>query len=133
ANRGMNRLNAADIESVTVLKDASAAIYGAQAANGVILITTKRGLEGKPQITVNFNQGWNMPTVLPEMADAATYAQMINEINYYDGNPLKYKEEEIQRYKDGSDMWRYPNTDWYAETMKSAATQQYANLDVRGG
>src|SRR5690606_16937717 len=73
ANRDMNRLNSADIESVTVLKDASAAIYGAQAANGVILITTKRGLDGKPKITVNLNQGWSMPTILPEMADAATY------------------------------------------------------------
>lgn len=133
ANRDMNRLNSSDIESVTVLKDASAAIYGAQAANGVILITTKRGTTGKPKITVNLNQGWSMPTVLPEMADAATYAQMINEINYYDGNPIKYSQEEIQKYKDGSDPWRYPNTDWYAETMKSSASQQYANVDVRGG
>ena len=132
-NRDMNRLNAADIESVTVLKDASAAIYGAQAANGVILITTKRGVEGKPRITVNLNQGWNSPTVLPEMADAATYAQMINEINYYDGNPPKYTDEEIQKYRDGSDPWRYPNTDWYGETMKSSSLQQYANVDIRGG
>ncbi|SFT00065.1 TonB-linked outer membrane protein, SusC/RagA family [Porphyromonadaceae bacterium NLAE-zl-C104] len=133
ANRDMNRLNAADIESVTVLKDASAAIYGAQAANGVILITTKRGLDGKPRITVNLNQGWSMPTVLPEMADAATYAQMVNEINYYDGNPPRYSDDDIQKYKDGSDPWRYPNTDWYAETMKSSALQQYANVELRGG
>ncbi len=133
ANRDMNRLNAADIESVTVLKDASAAIYGAQAANGVILITTKRGLEGKPGITVNLNQGWSMPTVLPEMADAATYAQMINEINYYDGNPPRYSDDDIQKYRDGSDPWRYPNTDWYAETMKSSALQRYANIELRGG
>ncbi len=133
ANRDMNRLNAADIESVTVLKDASAAIYGAQAANGVILITTKRGLDGKPRITVNLNQGWSMPTVLPEMADAATYAQMVNEINYYDGNPPRYSDDDIQKYRDGSDPWRYPNTDWYAETMKSSALQQYANVELRGG
>lgn len=133
ANRDMTRLNSADIESVTVLKDASAAIYGAQAANGVILITTKRGLTGKPKITVNLNQGWSMPTILPEMADAATYAEMINEINYYDGNPLKYSQEDIQKYRDGSDPWRYPNTDWYEETMKSSAMQQYANVELRGG
>jgi TonB-linked SusC/RagA family outer membrane protein len=133
SNRDMSRLNSADIESVTVLKDASAAIYGAQAANGVILITTKRGLEGKPKITINLNQGWNMPTVLPKMADAATYAEMINEINYYDGNPAKYTDEDIQKYRDGSDPWRYPNTDWYSETMNNSAIQQYANVDLRGG
>ena len=133
ANRDLNRLNSADIESVTVLKDASAAIYGAQAANGVILITTKRGLDGKPKITVNLNQGWSMPTVLPQMADAATYAQMINEINYYDGNPPKYSSDEIQKYRDGSDPWRYPSTNWYDETMKSSAMQQYANVELRGG
>lgn len=60
ANRGLDRLNPTDIESITVLKDASAAIYGAQAANGVILITTKRGNEGAPQVTAEFNQGWAM-------------------------------------------------------------------------
>jgi TonB-dependent starch-binding outer membrane protein SusC len=133
ANRDMNRINPADIESITVLKDASAAIYGAQAANGVILITTKRGVEGKPQITVNVNQGWSQPTVLPEMADAATYAQMINEINSYDGNPPKFSAEQIQKYSDGSDPLHYPNTDWYAATMKNAAVQNYANFELRGG
>lgn len=133
ANRNMNRISSADIETITVLKDASAAIYGAQAANGVILITTKRGIEGKPRITINVNQGWTMPTVLPKMADAATYAQMINEINTYDGNPPKYSAEEIQKYKDGSDPWKYPNTDWYGETMKRASSQSFANFDLRGG
>ena len=133
ANRSMDRISSSDIESITVLKDASAAIYGAQAANGVILITTKRGVEGKPRITVNVNQGWSMPTVLPTMADAATYAEMINEINYYDGLPPKYSAEEIQKYRDGSDPWNYPNTDWYGETMKKSSSQNFANLDLRGG
>jgi len=133
ANRDMNRLNSSDIESITVLKDASAAIYGAQAANGVILITTKRGEVGKPQITVNVNQGWSMPTILPKMADASTYAQMINEINYYDGVPAKFSPEEIQKYADGSDPWGYPNTDWYGATMNSAASQNYANFEIKGG
>src|SRR5690606_4984644 len=85
ANRSLERLNAADIESVTVLKDASAAIYGAQAANGVILVTTKRGSTGKPQLTVTYNEGFSMPTVIPDVVDAATYAQMLNEISQYAG------------------------------------------------
>lgn len=133
ANRDMNRINPADIEDITVLKDASAAIYGAQAANGVILITTKRGVEGKPQITVNLNQGWSTPTVLPEMADAATYAEMINEVNSYDNLPAKFSAEDIQKYRDGSDPLRYPNTDWWSAAMKNVASQNYANFELRGG
>src|SRR5690606_16231068 len=58
---GFNRLNPNDIENISVLKDASAAIYGSRAANGVILITTKRGQSGKPQLTYSFNQGWAQP------------------------------------------------------------------------
>jgi TonB-dependent SusC/RagA subfamily outer membrane receptor len=85
-NRNLERLDPAMIESFTVLKDASAAIYGTQAANGVILITTKRGRIGKPTITLDMNVGAQQPTVIPEMADAATYATMLNEISYYN-NP----------------------------------------------
>src|SRR5690606_5168427 len=80
---GLERLNPNDIESVSVLKDASAAIYGSRAANGVILITTKSGKQGKPQISYSFNQGFSSPTRLPDMADAGTYAEIRNEIAYY--------------------------------------------------
>lgn len=133
ANRSMERLNPADIESITVLKDASAAIYGAQAANGVILITTKRGALGKPQITVSFNEGWSMPTIITEMTDAATFAQQTNEIFSYRGMQPRYTDEEIQKFKDGSDPWRYPNTDWYRETFKTSAQQRYGNIALQGG
>lgn len=133
ANRDMSRLKSADIESITVLKDASAAIYGAQAANGVILVTTKRGSEGNLQVNVNLNQGWSAPTVLPEMADAASYAQMINEIKYYAGQPARYTPEEIQKFKDGSDPLLYPNTDWFAETVKPLSPQYFADISLSGG
>ena len=65
---GIDRLNPADIESISVLKDASAAIYGSRAANGVILVTTKRGKTGKPELSYSFNQGFGQPTVIPKMA-----------------------------------------------------------------
>lgn len=133
ANRSMTGLNSADIENITVLKDASAAIYGAQAANGVILITTKRGVAGKPEITVSLNQGWSTPTVLPKEADAATWAQLVNEIDSYRNRPLTFSQEEIQHYKTGDDPWLYPNTDWFAEVYKKVSRQNNANFLLTGG
>ncbi|WP_262250039.1 SusC/RagA family TonB-linked outer membrane protein [Parapedobacter soli] len=135
AGRSLERLDPATIESVSVLKDASAAIYGAQAANGVILVTTKRGITGKPTVNLSLNQGWNTPTVLPKMADAPLYAQLQNEIaaTYRPNSPLPYSEEDIQKYRDGSDPWKYPNTDWFKETIKEFSPQRHGNLSVSGG
>ncbi|HSJ67846.1 MAG TPA: TonB-dependent receptor plug domain-containing protein, partial [Anditalea sp.] len=81
---GIDRLNPNDIESISVLKDASAAIYGARAANGVILVTTKRGKTGKPQLSYQFNQGFAQPTVIPRLANAAQYGGMLNDLNVYE-------------------------------------------------
>ena len=131
--RSLDRIDPSTIESISILKDASAAIYGAQAANGVILITTKRGKTGKPTITASFNQGWGRPTRLPEMADAATYATMLNEINEYAGRAPKYTSEEIKKYQDGSDPWAYPNTDWFKEVLRPWSAQNYANVSLNGG
>lgn len=134
---GLERLNPNDIESISVLKDASAAIYGSRAANGVILVTTKRGKTGKPVINASFNQGFSSPTRLPKMADAATYAAIANEIAYYNnkagGMNQQYTAEEIGRFADGSDPLNYPNTDWTKEALKKAALQNQANVSVAGG
>ncbi|MGN6618378.1 MAG: SusC/RagA family TonB-linked outer membrane protein [Ilyomonas sp.] len=132
-NRGLDRIDPANIESITVLKDASAAIYGSEAANGVILVTTKRGKAGKPQIQIDLRQGWNQPTVLPKMADAASYAEMINDIKMYQNQPAKYTEEDIQKYRDGSDPWGHPNTDWFKTVIKPWSPQSYANIALSGG
>ena len=135
ANRsgGLDRLNPADIESITILKDGSAAIYGAQAANGVILVTTKRGKEGKPQIGFNYNVGFNRPTRLPEVTDAATYATMLNEIDEYRGNAPRYSQDDLAKYRSGSDPWTHPNTDWYDAVIKPVAPQDMGTLTVSGG
>jgi TonB-linked SusC/RagA family outer membrane protein len=134
---GLERLDPNDIESVSVLKDASAAIYGNRAANGVILVTTKKGKSGKPSISYSFNQGFSSPTRLPDMADAATYAQIMNEINY-DSNPngglnQSYTPEQIQKFSDGSDPLLYPNTDWTKTVLRDVATQSQHSLSVNGG
>ncbi|WP_246581387.1 SusC/RagA family TonB-linked outer membrane protein [Echinicola shivajiensis] len=134
---GLERLNPNDIESVSVLKDASAAIYGSRAANGVILVTTKRGQEGKPVISYSFNQGFSSPTRLPKMADAVTYGQIRNEIAYYNnpdgGLNQIYSEEELGLFGNGSDPLNYPNTDWAAAALNNVALQNQHNLSVRGG
>ncbi|MFD2288260.1 TonB-dependent receptor plug domain-containing protein [Pedobacter petrophilus] len=109
---GLERIDPNDVESISVLKDASAAVYGNRAANGVILITTKKGKLGKPTVSYTFNQGFSQPTRLPKMADAATYAQLMNEINF-DSNPAgglnqSYTPAQIQKFGDGSDPLLFP-------------------------
>lgn len=133
----LGRLDPNDIQSISVLKDATAAVYGNRAANGVILVTTKHGVSGKPTINYNFNEGFSSPTRLPKMADAATYAQIMNEIDYYaspsNGMNQAYSAEQIQKFKDGSDPLNYPNTDWEAVTLKNTTLQNHQNLSVNGG
>jgi len=134
---GLERLDPNDIESVSVLKDGTAAIYGSRAANGVILITTKHGKAGKPSVTYSFSQGFDSPTRLPKMADAATYAQIVNDISYYDsptgGMNQVYSAGQIQKFKDGSDPVNYPNTDWEKLTLKNVALQNQNSLTLSGG
>ncbi|MGY0036632.1 SusC/RagA family TonB-linked outer membrane protein [Pedobacter sp. NJ-S-72] len=134
---GLERLDPNDIESVSVLKDASAAIYGNRAANGVILVTTKKGKTGKPAINYSFNQGFASPTRLPHLADAATYAQIMNEINY-DSNPngglnQAYTDAQLQKFRDGSDPLLYPNTNWAKTVLKDVTLQSQHSLSVNGG
>jgi len=134
----MTRLNPEDIESVAVLKDASAAIYGARAANGVILVTTKKGKEGKTEFSFNFNVGFSNPTKTPKMLDAYTYANVANESDWYSkGRPASYNplytDEMLQKYRDGSDPILYPNTDWVSECMRSSALQTRGSFQAKGG
>jgi len=129
---GLERLDPSDIENISVLKDASAAIYGSRAANGVILITTKRGSGSAPELTASFNQGMNQPTRLPQMADAATYLTMLNEIGAYRNQAPHYSATEIQQYRDHADPWMYPNTDWFAAVIKPMSLQNVGHVSLRG-
>ena len=131
--RSLDRIDPNIIDNITVLKDASAAIYGAQAANGVILITTKRGKEGKTSIAFSYNKGIGQPTSLPKMTNASEYATMINEIDKYNGVPNRYSDNAIKLYQNGSDPFGHPNTDWYSATLKPWSSQNSANLALSGG
>ena len=134
----MERLNPEDIESITVLKDASAAIYGARAANGVILVTTKQGAAGAPRFNFSFNSAFVAPTRIPDMLDAATFAEVFNEAEWYrQGRPATftpfYTADAIQKFRDGSDPVLFPNTDWVGDVLKPHSLQRTANLQATGG
>ena len=118
----MSRINPDDVESISVLKDASAAIYGARAANGGILITTKKGEAGKTDLTFSHNTAFSSPTIKSKMLDSGTYAEVYNEGDWYrKGRPDEYTpiytDEVIRKFRDGSDPLLYPNTDWLNETL----------------
>lgn len=130
---GLDRLNPNEIESISVLKDAAAAIYGSRAANGVILVTTKRGKEGKPTITYNGNMGFSSPTRLPEMCNAYEYATLLNEINTnVGGNPI-YMPDDLEYFRNGDDPWGHPNTNWFDEAIKDVSPMYRHDVSVSGG
>jgi len=126
------RLDPNEIASVSVLKDASAAIYGARAGNGVILITTKRGTSDKPTISYSGNVSFQEPTLLPNWVDSWKYAELLQEGQRNQGLAETYSDAEIQLFKDGTDP-DYPNTDWHEEAFRHWAPMHTHNLSVRGG
>ncbi|MFT4154544.1 SusC/RagA family TonB-linked outer membrane protein [Parafilimonas sp.] len=130
---GLDRINPNDIASLTVLKDASAAIYGARAANGVILITTKRGSAGKTSLTFNTNESITQPTRVPKMLNSYQYAVATNEYYDYIGQQHYFSDEDIAAYKDGSDPLGHPNTDWWAAVMRNWTFQTNNNISLSGG
>jgi TonB-linked SusC/RagA family outer membrane protein len=135
ANRpgGFGNIDPNDVESISVLKDASAAIYGAQAANGVILVTTKKGSTGKPGLTLNYNQGFNTWAKTEKLTNAYQYAQMLNDISAFGGGAPVYSQSDLTLYQNGTDPIGHPNTDWMKLATKKVALQDRANLTLSGG
>lgn len=131
--RSIERIDPSTIENISVLKDASAAIYGSQAANGVILVTTKRGKSEKMKVGVNFNTGWSKPTKIAQVCNSSEYATLVNEVSYYANGPVIYSPDAIESFSKGSDLWRYPNTDWYSEVLKNWSLQRNTNVSMSGG
>jgi TonB-linked SusC/RagA family outer membrane protein len=131
--RSMSDIDPVDIESVSILKDASAAIYGAQAANGVILVTTKKGEAGKPRMNYQFYQGFLTPTVLPKVTSAGDYATMLSEYQDYEGKPRTYSDEDIALYYSGRDPWEHPNSDWEGDLLAKWTTTSKQNFSIDGG
>ncbi|QEC51381.1 TonB-linked SusC/RagA family outer membrane protein [Anseongella ginsenosidimutans] len=119
-----------EIESVSILKDASAtAVYGSRAANGVILITTKRGSEGKPTFNYNGFVGMQSPTRYPDVLSAYEYALTKNQAVLNAGKPAQYSPQELEDIRTGV----IPETDWYGLTLKDQSFQTQQNISVNGG
>lgn len=132
--RSLDLLDPEDIESFSILKDATAtAVYGVRGANGVIVINTRRGVEGKPDINVKIQTGILSPTKTPKMANSATWAEMYNIARTSRGHAAAYTPEEIEKYRTQSDPYLYPSVDWLSELMENSATSQRVNLNVTGG
>ncbi|WP_339653066.1 TonB-dependent receptor [uncultured Maribacter sp.] len=160
---GIGRINSNDIANISVLKDASAAIYGARAANGAIIVTTKTGNVGKMEVKYNADFGLTRPTRVPEMASAVEYQTIMNELAIYNSNipagqwgaansafqntgsytipgssPAEtvnaaFSPETINNHRTNADPWLYPDTDWFGATFQDWAEQQRHNLSVSGG
>jgi len=134
AGGDLNLVNPDDIESVTVLKDAaSSAIYGARAANGVILITTKKGkAEGKAVFNYSGYYGIQKPVSLPELVDGRQFMTLENEARAARGVAIPYSDEAFMKYDSRNFPNDYSNTNWIEETFKDYATQQSHNINVNG-
>ncbi len=126
-------LSSDNIASVSVLKDASAAIYGARAANGVIVVTTKRGKKGQSSITIDANTGVSTFTILPKMMSAYQNAKYQSEMETRYGRVLTYSEEDLELFKNGSQPLTHPNTNWYDVTLRKYAPQSQASITAQGG
>ncbi len=128
--RELDLVDTDDIASFSILKDASAsAVYGVRGANGVILITTRKGSEGKPKISVRAEAGITQPTKMPKMVNSMQWAELYNEAL---GREY-YTPEEIQKYATNADSDLYPNVNWIDELYRDHAFNQRVNLNITGG
>lgn len=131
--RSLNDIDPAEIESFSVLKDASAsAMYGVRGANGVIIINTKRGSVAKPSIDFRFEQAITKPTKLPEFIGAAEYMTLLNNL-CSDPSKRMFTKDQIMKTYTGYDKDLYPDVDWIDAITKDYATSTRGNMTVSGG
>lgn len=132
--RDFMALDPREVETISILKDASAtAVYGVRGANGVILITTRRGHVGKAIIDVTLEQTWQSPTRLPKMTNAYDYAVLRNLTETQNGRPAIYDDAALDHYRLGDAQDLYPTRDFVGEFMKEAFPMRRANVNVSGG
>lgn len=135
--RSFSQMDPNEIESITILKDASAtAVYGVRGANGVILVTTRRGEEGKAKISISSNVGIQTPTMLLETAGSYDVATAFNGLQMNDGTPasdVAFDDYALERFRLGDDPIMYPDINWYEYLTKNATVQTQHNVNISGG
>jgi len=134
--RSINTIDPYDIENISILKDASAtAVFGVRGANGVILVTTKKGVIGAPQVTASLNYSLQTPTRLPKPLNAIDYMTVRNGVVALDNpdNPIPYPDDVIQHYRNGDLPMYYADRNYYKEFMYKFVPMTKANVNLRGG
>lgn len=132
--RDFQALDPREVETITVLKDASAtAVYGVRGANGVIIVTTRRGKAGKPVIDVTTEQSWQTPTRLPRMVSSYDYALLRNQVELQNNRPPIYDDYTLERYRLGDNPELYPVRDFVGEFIRDYSPMQRVNVNVSGG
>ena len=132
--RELDDLTGLEIEEVTVLKDAAAAaLYGVKGANGVIMITTKRGQATPLQVTAKYQFGFSTATRTPEFADAYTYAYYMNQASELDGIAPRYTNADLNGFYNGEDPYAYPNVDWWGQIFDNHGTNSRLQFTFTGG
>lgn len=130
----MDQLNVQEIESVQLLKDAAAAaIYGMKAANGVLVVTTKKGRIQPLEVNFSAQLGLNTPQRMPEFLDSYRYATLYNEARANDGLSPYYDQTALDAYRTGSNPYVYPNVKWADKVLSKTSFVQNYNLNFRGG
>ncbi|MDB5006715.1 MAG: SusC/RagA family TonB-linked outer membrane protein [Mucilaginibacter sp.] len=130
----LQQINVNEIESITILKDASTtAIYGIKGANGVLVVTTRRGKAGAPKINLRVEGGLQNPTLTPKFLDSYQSAVLINEAEKNDGLVPAFTKNDLTLFQNGTDPYGHPNTDWYNQIFKKFSYQANTNLDISGG
>jgi TonB-linked SusC/RagA family outer membrane protein len=130
----LQQINVNEIESISILKDASTtAIYGIKGANGVLVVTTRRGKSGAPKVNLRVETGVQAPTKTPTFLDSYNSAVLINEAQANDGIPQSFTQQDLDHFKNGDDPYGHPNVDWYNKIFKKNTYQLNTNMDISGG
>ncbi len=134
AKSGFEQMDPNDIETISILKDASStAVYGVRGANGVIIITTKRGKTGAPQISYSGNYSVNTPSKLPRLTSSYEWYSYMNEANANDGLPPLISPAELENYRSNANTILYPNMDYNEYILRDYSPRQQHNVNIRGG
>ena len=128
-----NQLTPQDIDNLSILKDGAAAVYGNRAANGVIIVTTKRGKTGKPKINVSTSYSISSFSAKPSLMNSEQFAIYENEVATRVGNPLPYSQSDLNNFASGTDPINFPSTNWFDETFADSAPESRNSISISGG